>query len=471
MPIPPPVLCCFMRSAQGSPAPRLSPPAKGDHHVQFYEAPAFLFDVVARFLVTGFQVGEPAVVIATEANLSGIKAQLNAMGFEVEPALEDGRLVLLDARDTLARFMVGGLPDWSRFQQVIGAVLDRSHRAAGGRKVRAYGEMVDLLLRDQNPQAALLLEEQWNELGRSYSFSVLCAYALGGFQTQEDARTFHQVCAAHSHVSPTESYSQVPDDELRLREIAALQQRSRMLEAEMEHRKRVEKELLTAVRLRDDFLSIAGHELRTPLTTLQLQLHSLVHLVQQTGDPHMWERLSRARKQAQRLGTLAEQLLEAVRIGAGRLTLQVGACDLSALVQEVVDRSAEAAAQSRCQLRVLVDPSVRGQWDGARLEQVVTNLVSNALKYGADGAVEVMVKASRDRATLVVRDTGIGIPLDAQARIFDRFERAVSTNHYGGLGLGLWIARQVVEAHGGVIRVESEPGRGATFTVELPYGA
>ncbi|NOK38871.1 histidine kinase [Corallococcus exercitus] len=459
-----------MSSAQGSTAQRQSPPTEGDHHVQFYEAPSFLFDVVAKFLATGFQTGEPAVVIATEAHRSGFKAHLKAMGFEVERALEDGRLVLLDSRDTLAKFMVGGLPDWSRFQQLIGAVLDRSHRAAGGRKVRAYGEMVDLLLKDQNPQAALLLEEQWNELGRSYPFSLLCAYALGGFQTQEDARTFHQVCAAHTHVRPTEAYSQVSDDELRLREIAALQQRSKMLETEIEHRKRVEKELLTAVRLRDDFLAIAGHELRTPLTALQLQLHSLMHLAQEKDDPHMQERLSRAQKQAQRLGTLTEQLLDVVRIGAGRLTLQVGECDLSALVQEVVERSAEAVTQSRCQLRVLVDQPVRGQWDGARLEQVVTNLLSNALKYGAGKPVEVMVKASRDRATLGVRDTGIGIPLDAQARIFDRFERAVSTTNYGGLGLGLWIARQVVEAHGGVIRVESEPGLGATFTVELPYG-
>ena len=459
-----------MSSAQGSTAQRQSPPSEGDHHVQFYEAPSFLFDVVAKFLATGFQTGEHAVVIATEAHRNGFMAHLRAMGFDAERALADGRLVLLDARDTLTKFMVGGMPDWPRVQQVIGAILDRSHRASGGRKVRAYGEMVDLLLKDQNPQGALLLEEQWNELGRSYPFSLLCAYSLDGFQTQEDAGTFQQVCAAHTHVSPTEAYSQVAADDLRLREIAALQQRSKMLETEIEHRKRMEKELLTAVRLRDDFLAVAGHELRTPLTVLQLQLHSLMQQAQETGEPRLQERLSRAQKQVQRLVDLAEQLLDVVRIGGGRLTLQVGECDLSTLVQGVVERLDEAVIQSRCQLRVLVDQPVRGPWDEARLEQVVTNLISNALKYGAGRPVEVMVKASRDRATLVVRDRGIGIPLEAQARIFDRFERAVSASNYGGLGLGLWIARQVVEAHGGVIRVESEPGLGATFTVELPYG-
>jgi len=99
----------------------------------------------------------------------------------------------------------------------------------------------------------------------------------------------------------------------------------------------------------------------------------------------------------------------------------------------------------------------------------MTNLLSNALKYGAGKAVEVRVKADSDRATLAVRDHGIGIPLDDQARIFDRFKRAVSSQDYGGLGLGLWITRQVVEAHGGVIRVKSGPGNGATFSVELPY--
>ncbi|RKH17336.1 histidine kinase [Corallococcus sp. CA047B] len=457
-----------MSSAHGCTAQRQHPSGGSDHRVQFYEDPSFLFDVVAKFLDAGFKEGEPAVVIASEAHAEGFTARLKALGFEVERALEDGRLVLLDARATLARFMVDGLPDWSRFQQVIGEVLDRSHRAAGGRRVRAFGEMVDLLLKAQNPKAALLLEEQWNELGKSHPFGLLCAYALGGFQTQEDARVFQDVCGAHAHVSPTEAYSGVPADELRLREVAVLQQRSKMLEAEIEYRKRIEKELLVAVRLRDDFLSIAGHELRTPLMALQLQLHSLTRLAREVGDARVQERLDRARRQVERLGTLTEDLLDVVRISEGRLVLQAEECDLAALVLEGVDRASEEVTRSGCQLRVLVDQPTWGRWDRSRLEQVVTNLLSNALKYGAGKPVEVMVKASRDRARLVIKDHGIGVPLDAQARIFDRFERAVSTNNYGGLGLGLWIARQGVEAHGGIIRVESEPGSGATFTVELP---
>lgn len=457
--------------AHGSTAQRQPPPAGGSHRVQFYEDPAFLFDVVARFLEAGFQVGEPAVIIATEIHRKGFKARLKAMGFDVERALSDGRLVLLDARETLEKFMVWGMPDEDRFQQVIGAVFDKSLRGAGGRRVRAYGEMVDLLLRDANPRGALLLEAQWNDLGRLHPFSLLCAYAMGGFQAQEDAQVFHDVCTAHAHVSPTEAYTQVQFEEQRLREVAALQQRSRALETEIEHRKRVEKELLAAVQLREDFLAIAGHELRTPLTALQLQLHSLTGLVRDGGNPRVKERLARAQGQAQRLGDLTEELLDVVRLGGGRLLPQVEDCDLAELVREAVDRSAEAVARSGCQLQVFAEAPVQGQWERARIEQVVTNLLSNALKYGAGQPVELRVKAGADRATLVVRDGGIGIPLEAQARIFDRFERAVSSSSFGGLGLGLWIARQVVEAHGGVIRVESEPARGATFTVELPYRA
>jgi len=140
-------------------------------------------------------------------------------------------------------------------------------------------------------------------------------------------------------------------------------------------------------------------------------------------------------------------------------------------VLEVLDRSTEAAARAQCQLRMNLDEQVKGQWDWLRLEQVVTNLLSNALKYGGGYPVEVGVSAEEDRARLTVRDQGIGIPLKDQARIFNRLERAVSSRNYGGLGLGLWIARQIVEAHGGVIRVESEPGYGATFIVEVPFAA
>ncbi|HEX8538104.1 MAG TPA: ATP-binding protein [Cystobacter sp.] len=439
------------------------------HVVQFYEDSAFLFDVVARFVDAGFQAGEPAVLIATEVHRAGFEQQLKAKGVDVERAYDDGRLVILDARATLARFMVGGMPDWSRFHRVVGEVLDKSHRGAGGARVRAYGEMVDLLWQDRNPRAALLLEDHWNELGKAHPFSLLCAYKMGSFRSREDAQGFHAVCSAHSRVIPTERYSQAESPDARLREVSALQQRAQVLESEIEHRKRIEQELLEALRLRDDFLSVAGHELRTPLTILQLHVHSLLGMAKERRDELLKEKLEKARRQTDRLTALTDELLDVARLSTGQLTIRQEECDLSALVRDVLDRCTEAVVRSECQLQVDVDAHVRGFWDCSRLEQVVTNLLSNALKYGAGKPVEVRVTADKGRARLIVRDNGIGIPLKDQVRIFGRFERAVSSRNYSGLGLGLWICRQVVEAHGGVIRVESEPGNGATFIVELSY--
>jgi signal transduction histidine kinase len=119
-------------------------------------------------------------------------------------------------------------------------------------------------------------------------------------------------------------------------------------------------------------------------------------------------------------------------------------------------------------VRVEATPAI-GRWDAARLDQVLTNLMTNAIRFGAGKPIVVTVKATASAASLAVTDHGIGIAPAAQARIFDRFERGdVSAQHYGGLGLGLYIARQIVEAHGGTISVHSEPGCGATFTVTLP---
>jgi signal transduction histidine kinase len=292
---------------------------------------------------------------------------------------------------------------------------------------------------------------------------------LGTFRNETDAQAFQHVCSAHTHVVPAESYSQAGSPEAQLREISALQQRAKALENAVELRKQVEQELVEALRLRDDFLSVAGHELKTPLTALQLQIHSLRNRAREEGLTHFEERLDRARRQTDRLSTLTDELLDVSRVSAGRLTLEREECDLSAIVLDVADRQAETLARARCKLRVLAEEPTLGSWDRNRVEQVVSNLLSNACKYGAGEPVELLVKKVEDRVRLTVRDHGIGVSHEDHSRIFDRFERAASSSkHYGGLGLGLWICRQVVEAHGGTIRVESGSGTGATFTVELP---
>ncbi len=225
-----------------------------------------------------------------------------------------------------------------------------------------------------------------------------------------------------------------------------------------------------AVQARDDFLSVASHELRTPLTSLMLQLQILPRTIGRDKDVPR-ERLLPAAKaalrQSQKLARLVDDLLDVSRITATRLDLDLEEIDLGTLVGEIAETYEEQSRRVGSVITVKTDGECKGWWDRQRLEQVIDNLVSNAVKYGRGKPVEVAVSSTPGGVLLSVRDHGIGVSLDDQRRIFDRFERAVSGQRYGGLGLGLWISRRIVEAHQGQIRVESTPGDGATFLVEL----
>jgi PAS domain S-box-containing protein len=234
---------------------------------------------------------------------------------------------------------------------------------------------------------------------------------------------------------------------------------------------RLFREATDAVKARDEFLAVAGHELRTPLTALLLQLSSLLRLASknQEGEwPRVTERLDKTTRHGRRLQKLINELLDVSRVTSGRLALEPETIDLTALVRDTVERLTEESVKAGCRIQLQAPGPVLGMWDRQRLDQVVTNLVSNAIKYGAGCPIELKIEQTEAAAVLTVRDHGIGIDAEHQARIFGRFERAVSDRNYGGLGLGLWIARQIVEAHGGTIRVESAPGRGALFAVGLP---
>jgi len=217
---------------------------------------------------------------------------------------------------------------------------------------------------------------------------------------------------------------------------------------------------------------VASHELRTPLTSLKLEVANLGRLAQRNQGvvpaARLTEKLGKIEGQAERLHQLINALLDVSRIASGRLELEMDDVDLSQLAYEVVARFQDEAARAGCTLGVLAQDPVVGRWDRSRLEQVLTNMVTNALKYGQGKPVEVSVEIDGARARLAVRDRGVGIAPDDQQRIFDRFERASSTRSFGGIGLGLWIVREIVRAHEGDVRVESALGTGATFIVELP---
>lgn len=237
------------------------------------------------------------------------------------------------------------------------------------------------------------------------------------------------------------------------------------LNDEITRRKQAFAELEAAIRIRDEFLAIASHELRTPIAALRLQLAVASRLSTKANQPAIEAAIEKSVASVDRLGRLANELLDVSALDAGRVSLARSTVDLATLVREVAARVPAPTATVHV---ATPDHPVEGTWDAFRIEQVVTNLVDNAVKFGRGDRIDVTVGVEDERALLVVRDRGIGIAPDALDSIFEKFQRAVSPNHYGGFGLGLWISRQIVEAHGGTIAVESRLGEGATFTVKLP---
>jgi PAS domain S-box-containing protein len=224
-----------------------------------------------------------------------------------------------------------------------------------------------------------------------------------------------------------------------------------------------------AVRLRDEFLSIASHELKTPLTALKLQLDSLKSRLN-APDERACRAVDRVVRSADRLHQLVESLFDVSRISAGRLTLSRRELDLGDVLKNHLEGLREAAERAGCSLAVTTVAGIRGCWDQVRLEQVVTNVFENATKYGAGTPLSVSLELDLPSAEAVIEvaDRGPGIPEGDLVRIFERFERAVPSRHFGGLGLGLYVSRRIVEAHGGSITASNRSGGGSCFTIRLP---
>jgi signal transduction histidine kinase len=232
--------------------------------------------------------------------------------------------------------------------------------------------------------------------------------------------------------------------------------------------------LKRAVQSRDDFLSAASHEFCTPLAAALLDLESAVRATEFRPDQHVYNsalvpKLQRMKGNVLRFVEVVQRLIDATRLREEHLEFHLEAVDLGDATKSVLERCADTLRRSRCDVNlVAIDESVVGQWDRMRIEQVVTNLVENAAKFGRSKPIDVTVSCSDGVARLEVRDHGMGIPPEDLPRIFGRFERGVPIRHYGGFGLGLWMANTIVGAFGGHITVSSEPGSGTTFTVDLP---
>jgi signal transduction histidine kinase len=229
-------------------------------------------------------------------------------------------------------------------------------------------------------------------------------------------------------------------------------------------------ELQRAVQARDEFLSVASHELRTPITSIQLYVQGIAR-AQEAGSLSPDDaavRLRRVNDQCARLDKLVNNLLDVSRSDGREPALQRESLDLAELVAKTVERFAEELARVRCRVRFDAPEPVTGRWDGIRVEQAVSNLLQNVIRYAPGSNVAVEVRPDGPNARLVVRDDGPGIAPADHARIFERFAQSESAHFKGGFGLGLWLVKQVVQGHGGSVTLSSGEGAGAEFVVTLP---
>lgn len=473
----------------------LAEPAQPSHFVQFYEEEEFLFDTVGQFLFAGLKAGDRVVVIATQAHRAGFLRRLADL--DVEGAISSGQLTLLDARQTLARFMVGDMPDPDLFRDMLDGVIAQMKGVGGEhrhQRIRAYGEMVDLLWRDGSANAAIRLEELWGEAGETHAFALLCAYVMGNFYKEGDQARFLEVCRNHSHVIPTERFAEIDDPHARFREISLLQQRAQALEHEVNHRKelesalrealkqrsRVEEELrLCVVREREararaeaseafkeEFIGILGHDLRNPLSTILATAHLMAKRGELPADSE--KRLRRVVTSGERMQRMIEQILDMTRVrhGAGIVVTREEQ-DLHPLVARIVDETRAAHPARTIELRA--EEACTAFVDGDRLEQVVSNLLVNAVKHGdPDEPIEVTLAARDGVVSLSVQNQGTPIDPAFMPLLFNPFQRERPQRRSDGLGLGLYISERIVDAHGGKIQVESTEKTGTRFEVILP---
>lgn len=446
----------------------------GGHFCHFYATAEDLADSLVPFFKAGLEHNDRCLWVTSQPfGVEDAKAALRNAVPRLETYIQEGHIDIIDHREWYLR------SGEANADEVLQGWVQRKEKAlAQGRSgLRLTGNTFWVEAKDWKDFVDY--ENRVNQTFHQHEIIALCSYCLGRCEPMGilDVVRNHQfaVVRREGQWEVLESSSlRMAKEELR-RLNAELErrvaERTAALEAALLERQRAEQEALAAVRVRDEFLSMASHELKTPLTSLKLQL-GLVWSGMAGAEGELVQKLTpklqAMERQLSRLNALNGGLLDVTTLSSGKLRLEPRHTELVALVREAMERLEPDFARAGCELRLETEAEVRGWWDPMRLDQIVVNLLSNAVKYGQGKPVHIHVQRRGGSAVLVVKDHGIGISAEAQGRLFRKFERAVLSQHYGGLGLGLYISRTLVEAMGGTIQVESEPGQGAAFTVTLP---
>lgn len=464
------------REAHAHPPGNLHAYAGHAHVAQFYRDDQIPVSDAAHFLGSALGSGSSAVLVATQQHTKPMLTCLRETGLDTELLAGQGRLVVLDAATVLPRLMPDGRPDEARFREIIEQHIARAAKAATSPlpHVAVYGELVMLLAGSGRHEAAITLERMWNGLLQRQPVSLRCAYRIDSFAETENDTFIGQICAEHGHVVPVEDYDRLESDEERLRSVVMLQQKAEAHATEAADHRRTEAELTRrtielqgALDARDAFLSIAAHELKTPITTLRAFAQLLLRDVTR-NKPIAPERLASAltaiEQQTGQLSSLVSRLLDSDDLKGSRLHINPTRVNLIPLARAAV----EAMEGSAC--RFLLDGPRRldAMVDAGRFEQVLSILLNNAARFSPPGSTVLVTVHEGDPIRICVTDEGMGVASTDRERIFDRGYRADGTDHLSGLGLGLYIARQVIRLHGGDLHVEDPPHRGSRFVLTLP---
>jgi len=462
------------------------------HVVQFYSEDRSLIATLGHFIGSALEAGDAAIVVATEAHRHGLAEELKARGIDVSSATEQGRYVALDALEIMAQIMLDGWPDETRFANHIGGVISNARLAAETARrsngsliieprVVAFGEMVALLWAEGKHPSAIRLEQLWNDLAKKHSFSLRCAYPIGGFHLQEHSEPFLKICAEHSAVIPGESYTSLKSESDRLRNISQLQQKAQALESEIVQRKEAQESLRQreiALRYAEQnaamgkLAAVIAHEINNPLEVIANVFFLLRDHPSLDDNARGLTRI--AEEEISRVRHIANQTLAFYRESEKPISVS-----LNQVLDAVLDiyarplKSHGIAVQKNygSEREILAYP--------VEMRQVFVNLIGNALQAMPDGGLlrvgmrdssETMQGSRRTGVRVNISDTGVGIPEKYRDRLFQPF---VTTKAEKGTGLGLWVSRGIVQKLGGSMRFRSGKIGGKTrtsFSVFIPTG-
>jgi signal transduction histidine kinase len=441
--------------------------------VQFYGDDRFLIEELSRFIGTALGTGDAAIVIATEEHRDELAQKLNTWGLDTTGAVLQGRYIALDAAETLAKIMVGESPDPARFADVVGGVIARARAAAGGgtHGVAAFGEMVALLWAEGRPEAAIRLEELWNQLAETCSFSLRCAYPMSSFYREEHGDLLLKICAQHSDVIPGESYTALVSQDDRLRNITYLQQKAQALETEIVERRLVEEKL----RRSQAELESLVEQRTTALRQLSLRLLSLQD--------------SERRRIARELHDSLGQYLVALKLNVDLLRKSPGRGELWSQSEELMER---CISEVRTLSYLLHPPTMdavgiasAARWyvegfglrsglklslhapdepvrlpDGIELAlfRVLQEALTNVHRHSGALAAEILIQRSAGQVILEVRDNGRGM----EQEMLTRFRETGV-----GMGVGLMSMHERARELGGEFLIESN-STGTSVRIVIP---